>query len=266
VTALLLVALALAASVPPGLRGKELDRLPTRKREVALTFDAGAESFGAWRLVATLRRERVPATFFLTGRWARRNPKLARVIARHFAVGNHSDTHPHLTGTSSAEVAAEIGRADVAIRRIAGRDPRPLFRFPYGDSDARTIRIANRLGYVSIRWTVDTLAWMPGQTVPGAVRRVVAALRPGAIVLMHVGVRVDVRALPRIIRALRRRGYSFVTLGLTSSEKRGSSRIGSKSLSVRASSAKDSSASRASARWASASSRLPASDSQHARL
>jgi peptidoglycan/xylan/chitin deacetylase (PgdA/CDA1 family) len=205
------VALAVA-SVPPGLRGKEVDRLPTRKREVALTFDAGAGSAGARRLVATLRRQRVAATFFLTGRWARRNRALARVIGRSFTVGNHTDTHPHLTALSSARVAAEIRRAAAAIRRAAGRDPRPLFRFPYGDSDARTIAIANRLGYISIRWTVDTLAWTGSQTAAGAVRRVTSSVRPGAIVLMHVGETVDLRALPRIIRALRGGGYSFVTL------------------------------------------------------
>ncbi len=53
--------------------------------------------------------------------------------------------------------------------------------------------------------------------MPGAVARVVASLRPGAIVLMHVGAAqdgslVDTRALPAVIDAVRRRGYTFTTL------------------------------------------------------
>jgi peptidoglycan/xylan/chitin deacetylase (PgdA/CDA1 family) len=78
----------------------------------------------------------------------------------------------------------------------------------------------NSLGYGSIRWTVDTLGWegtRGGQSVATVSARVKAALRPGAIVLMHVGSApdgstLDANALPGIIAELRARGYSFVTL------------------------------------------------------
>ncbi|MDQ3876447.1 MAG: polysaccharide deacetylase family protein [Actinomycetota bacterium] len=211
---------AVAVAVGPPLHGRELDRVPTRKREVALTLDAGDNARGAWRVVTVLVRQHVPATFFLTGRWARENRQLARVIGARFDVGNHTYSHPYLTRLDSSAVANEIRRGAQAIRRFARRDPRPLFRFPYGDSDSRTIAIANGLGYVPIRWTVDTLGWMgaEGQTVAGAVGRVLAALRPGAIILMHVGAAgdgstIDTRALAKVISAVRRRGYSFTSLG-----------------------------------------------------
>ena len=105
------------------------------------------------------------------------------------------------------------------IQRATGRDTHPYFRFPYGTRDSRTLRIANRLGYVSVRWTVDTWGWMgrSSQSVPGAVRRVVAHLVPGEIVMMHLGSSrdrstIDAKALPGVIRAVRARGYRFVTL------------------------------------------------------
>ena len=76
-----------------------------------------------------------------------------------------------------------------------------------------------RLGYASVRWTVDTWGWMglAAQTVAGAQRRVLAHLVPGEIVLMHLGSSrdrstIDSRALPGVIRAVRARGYRFVTL------------------------------------------------------
>jgi peptidoglycan-N-acetylglucosamine deacetylase len=217
--AALAAVLGLAALVPPSLRGRELERLPTRAREVVLTIDAGDNAAGAASMLRTLRARRVPATFFLTGRFVERYPRLSRAIARDFAVGNHSHSHVPLTPRPSAAVTREIATAGARIRRVTGHDPRPFFRFPYGDRDRRTIAIANRLGYVSIRWSVDTWGWMGvrRQSAAGIVRKVVAGLEPGAIVLMHLGAArdgstLDARALPAVITAARRRGYSFTTL------------------------------------------------------
>jgi peptidoglycan/xylan/chitin deacetylase (PgdA/CDA1 family) len=81
------------------------------------------------------------------------------------------------------------------------------------------LRITRQLGYVSIRWTVDTWGWMGlhFQSVAGARRRVLSHLVPGEIVLMHLGSSrdhstIDSKALPEVIRAVRTRGYRFVTL------------------------------------------------------
>jgi peptidoglycan/xylan/chitin deacetylase (PgdA/CDA1 family) len=77
------------------------------------------------------------------------------------------------------------------------------------------------LGYVPVRWTVDTLGWKgtsEGITVESVVNRVLAAARPGLIVLMHLGSnptdhsRLDADALPAIITGLRADGYEFVTI------------------------------------------------------
>jgi len=77
----------------------------------------------------------------------------------------------------------------------------------------------HKLGYVSVRWTVDTWGWMGLrlQSVAGARRRVLNHLVPGEIVLMHLGSSrdgstIDSKALPGLIRAVRARGYRFVTL------------------------------------------------------
>ena len=206
-------------ALPPAIVAGELVRLQTRQHVVALTFDGGGNADGVESVLRTLRRQHVPATFFLTGQFVRAYPQIARAIGRRYLVANHTVDHPHLTGMSNAAVAEEIARANALIRRATGQDTHPLFRFPYGDRDARTLTICHGLGYASIRWTVDTWGWMgaPRQSVPGAVRRVVDSLVPGEIVLMHVGSSrdgstIDTKALPRVIRAVRARGYRFVTL------------------------------------------------------
>ena len=222
--ALRVVAVVVAAAVgagaaPAGGGIAELERLATSRKVVALTFDGGGNDAGAPGILRVLKRNAVPATFFLTGHFVRTYPRLARTIGKSFVVGNHTINHLHLTSLSSADVAHEIAGAATMIERATGRDTHPLFRFPYGDRDARTLAICHRLGYVSIRWTVDTLGWMgePSQTPAGAVRRVVGNLTPGEIVLMHVGsaangTTVDTLALPGVIRAVRARGYRFVAI------------------------------------------------------
>jgi peptidoglycan/xylan/chitin deacetylase (PgdA/CDA1 family) len=195
--------------------------LPTSRSVVALTFDAGANADGVASITGTLQAEGVPATFFLTGRWVQAYPDLARSLGARFDIGNHSRTHPHLTELTDAQVRHEVTGAATAIQAATGVDPRPLFRFPFGDTGARTIAVVNGSGFVGIRWSVDTLGWKGtsgGQSVTSVLDRVLAAATAGEIVLMHVGSNpddgstLDADALPRVIASLRERGYSFVTV------------------------------------------------------
>ncbi len=206
-------------SLPPAVVAGELVRLETKQHVVALTFDGGGNDAGAPGILSVLRRDHVPGTFFLTGHFVRTYPKLARAIGRAYPVGNHTVDHLPLPGLATSRVYYEIAAAAKIIEHVTGRDTHPFFRFPYGARDARTLAICHRLGYVSVRWTVDTLGWMgtPLQTPMGATRRVLENLVPGEIVLMHLGSAangstVDTKALPGLIRAVRERGYRFVTL------------------------------------------------------
>jgi peptidoglycan/xylan/chitin deacetylase (PgdA/CDA1 family) len=186
---------------------------------VALTFDGGGNDAGAPSVLATLRRSGVPATFFLTGHFVRLYPQVARSIGREFPLGDHTVDHSDLTRLADSQVAWEIEAARTEIRRVAGADPKPLFRFPYGARDSRTLSIVRRLGYLPVRWTVDSWGWMGRccQTSAGVVQRVISHLLPGEIVLMHLGAardggQLDSQALSRVIAAVRAHGYRFTTL------------------------------------------------------
>lgn len=203
------------------LIGRDWQRIPTSRHIVALTFDAGGNAAGVRSILDTLAARRVRASFFLTGTWVRAYPVRAQRIAGSHLIANHSMTHPAFTELSATQIRSQLSRAAAAIDDVCGRNPALLFRFPFGDRDARTISVVNAAGYVAVRWTVDTLGWKgtaAGITVASVVRRVLASLRPGEIVLMHVGANpddhsmLDAAALPRIISSLRARGYSFVTL------------------------------------------------------
>jgi peptidoglycan-N-acetylglucosamine deacetylase len=200
---------------PASLRGRDITVLPTTRNVVALTFDAGAKATGLSKILTVLADQRVPATFFVTGDWVTANPAgIFAIRAAGHRVGNHSMTHLSFPGLPDAAISDQVLNAQRTIQ-AAGLDPRPLFRFPFGDRNARTIATVNNLGYVTVRWTVDTLGWKgtsAGITVQQVSDRAVNALRPGEIVLMHVDSTLDADALPDVIARIRAVGYEFVTL------------------------------------------------------
>lgn len=211
---------ATAPPLPDNLTGTDWERIPTSRHIVALTFDAGANDSGVAKILDTLAREQVAATFFLTGSFVDQFPASTRAMAR-YRIGNHSMTHPYFTELSEAQIRSEINAATARIKAVSGADPAPWFRFPFGDRNSRAIDVVNSLGYVPVRWTVDTLGWKGtsgGQSVTTVRQRVLDTLSNGQIVLMHVGSNpddgstLDADALPGIIDQLRARGYSFVTL------------------------------------------------------
>lgn len=210
-----------APALPPSLAGAEWTRLPTSDKVVALTFDAGGNDAGVTPILSALAMAGVPGTFFMTGRWVEVYPARAKQISALYPVGNHTYDHPYLTKLSDAQVQDEIVHAQLVITSVTGRDPHPLFRFPYGNTDARTLADAHALGYGGIRWTVDTLGWEGrnnGQSAASVQQRVMANLKPGEIVLMHVGAAtdgstLDADALPATINAIQAAGYRLVLVG-----------------------------------------------------
>lgn len=202
--------------------GRDIERIPTRSKIVALTFDAGANADGLPSILSTLQATGATATFFMTGRWADTYPDHVRQVRSNgYRIGNRSDTHPTMTSLSDSAISAQLGTTRAKILAAGGMDPMPLFRFPFGDRNARTIAVVNREGYIAVRWTVDTLGWKGssgGMTKQRVVDRVLAAAQPGEIVLMHLGsnpddgTTLDAAALPTVIARLSAQGYRFVTL------------------------------------------------------
>lgn len=209
-------------TVPPRLRGQDVERLPVTEKVVALTFDGGGSAAGVTSILDTLAARAVPATFFLTGDFVTAFPARSRRIAREHLVGNHTMGHRDLTTLGDDAVARQVRRAERVIRETTGEDPRRFFRFPFGARTPHAVSELNELCYVPFRWTVDSLGWKGtkpgGMTVAAVVDRVVAARTPGAIVLMHVGANpddgttLDAAALPRVVDRLRGHGYRFVRL------------------------------------------------------
>ena len=190
-----------------------------RDRALYLTFDDGPNPYITERIVRTLERERVPATFFMVGRHVDRFPALARLVAeRGFGIGNHSYNHVKLALAGPARTAREVGSAHAAIVARTGTAPSG-FRAPHGYRNPYLRRAVAAYGYRVFGWTLGV--WDTAR--PGADvirRRVVEGVRPGAVLLLHDGDGYDpqgdrrqtAEALPGIIEDCQAMGYEFRAL------------------------------------------------------
>ncbi|MEU1850742.1 polysaccharide deacetylase family protein [Streptomyces sp. NPDC019990] len=203
-----------------------------RGQTVALTFDAdmtagqgaraaAGERFDHPRLVSTLRALKVPATVFMTGRWAEEYPDQARSIGRDplFEVANHSYSHyayardcyglPTVPGKL---MRSDVERAYAAFRKAGVRDPMPYFRFPGGCYDRRALRALTPTGVTAVQWdVVGGDAFEPDADV--VARQVLDGVRPGSVVVLHCtrsAAPATERAVRLIVPELRRRGFRLV--------------------------------------------------------
>jgi peptidoglycan-N-acetylglucosamine deacetylase len=190
-------------------------------RVVALTFDDGPTRGVTDRVLDVLERERVPATFFVVGSSARREPALLRrMLAGGDEIENHSDTHPHLNALLPPALDEQIARTDDAVFAATGRHTAYL-RPPFGARNAAVIEAARARGMRVVLWSAMLDETSPHAAADALVRRLLEHPGDGAIVVLHdgdqgrasAGGRAYEAALtPRVIAELRARGYRFATL------------------------------------------------------
>ncbi|MFC8267647.1 polysaccharide deacetylase family protein [Streptomyces cinereoruber] len=202
------------------------------EKVVALTFDADmtadqgpraarGERFDNPELIATLRRLKVDATVFMTGRWAEEYPDQARSIGGDplFEIANHSYSHYAfaspcygLPTVAGPDMAADVRRAFDAFRDAGAVNVVPYFRFPGGCYDDAALRSLGPAGVTAVQWDVvggDAFA----KDADAVAEQVLGGVRPGSLVVLHCtrsAAPATERAIRRIVPELRARGYRFV--------------------------------------------------------
>ncbi|MCG7380490.1 polysaccharide deacetylase family protein [Paenibacillus sp. ACRSA] len=191
-----------------------LSRISTNQKRVALTFDIANGHEVPLRMLPLLQKLGVKkATFFITGIWAEEHPKIAKRIRREgYEIGSHGYRHQDYRAHNNTWIKNEVKLAQNAIVRATGVWP-CLFRTPGGDMDHRVIKKLQLLNQTIVHWDVDSLDWKLTR-ISTIVNRVVPHTRPGSIVLLHANDpwHQSLKAVPIIVRRLRRKGYRFATV------------------------------------------------------
>jgi cellulose synthase/poly-beta-1,6-N-acetylglucosamine synthase-like glycosyltransferase/peptidoglycan/xylan/chitin deacetylase (PgdA/CDA1 family) len=199
--------------------GRLSSRARRPRREIALTFDDGPDPVWTPRIAATLRRLRVPATFFVVGSQVAHHPDVVRRLhAQGFELGNHTFTHADLASIPAWERTMQIRLTENALAGSVGLRPR-LIRPPYSSVPAavtprQRTAIADlaRRGYVIALSDLDGEDWRRSGSAAIAL-----AINPrgasGGIVLLHDGGgdrAQTIAALEHVVPRLRARGFRFV--------------------------------------------------------
>ena len=212
--------------------------------KIALTFDDGPSPLYTADILDYLKSEGVRATFFIVGSQARANPELLlREEREGHEIGNHTDTHPRLSGkqfsvcdrcggvithdgsicpASSTGVGGcvctalirEIEACADTVYELSERQT-TLFRPPEGYCTEEISAVASAMDYRIILWNIDTRDWDKA-TADEIASHVLGNVQSGDIILFHDSVsRRDpqtLTAIKTIIPALKERGFQFVTV------------------------------------------------------
>jgi peptidoglycan/xylan/chitin deacetylase (PgdA/CDA1 family) len=202
----------------PSRPSHPIARGETSERQVALTFDACATRKGSYgfdrEVFEILKREQVPATIFVSGRWVDTHSEAMAELTGDPLIefGDHSYDHPHMTHLSVARMGEEIDQTEAALSRYGRRSV--AFRPPFGDWNRRVLEIVGGRRLPTVTWDVVSGDPSARTTTAGMIRAVVGQARPGSIVVFHINGRgwKTHEALPAILTGLRERGFRFVPI------------------------------------------------------
>ncbi|UKY51351.1 polysaccharide deacetylase family protein [Streptomyces inhibens] len=178
---------------------------------VALTFDAGP-SENTNRLLDILKKEKAHATFFMLGKnhIEKRPAEVRRIDAEGHELANHTWSHQILTEIKPEEAKRELSRVQDAVRKITGKTP-TLMRPPQGRTDGEVSQISKDLGLAQVLWSVTAKDYETNDSAL-ITKRVLEQTQRDGIILLHDIYKGTVPAVPGILKELKKRGYTVVTV------------------------------------------------------
>jgi cellulose synthase/poly-beta-1,6-N-acetylglucosamine synthase-like glycosyltransferase/spore germination protein YaaH/peptidoglycan/xylan/chitin deacetylase (PgdA/CDA1 family) len=205
-------------------------RYGASKNRLAMTFDDGPDPEWTPKILDVLKREHVPATFFLIGIQVEKFSSLTqRVYREGHEIGNHTFTHPDISSIGTGYMKVELNLTErlfasrLGMRTMLFRPPYSVDAEPDTEDEVRPLELTQSMGYITIGNKIDPKDWsdepaLSPQQIAAAVLDHLPPCQPndqkcGNIVLLHDGGgnrERTVLALPLIIDGARARGFQFV--------------------------------------------------------
>jgi peptidoglycan/xylan/chitin deacetylase (PgdA/CDA1 family) len=185
-------------------------------KKVAITFDDGPDYYYTVKILDILKRENVPATFFVVGKNAKKYPEvLKRMYREGHLIGNHSWNHSDFSKLTLDQVKEEISQTEQLFQEHLHITP-TFVRPPFGAMNDQLRDYIEQSPYTVIHWSIDTKDWTekPAQEIMKVVQK---ELNAGDILLFHSAgggqsLQGTVDVLPQVIEYIRQQGLEPVTV------------------------------------------------------
>jgi len=178
------------------------------ERRVAFTFEVLWKEGYITPVLKELDKQKVNATFFLTGSWLKENPDKARdILLKGNEIGNHTYSHRSLLMVSEKEIHEEISSFNQLSREVLEYTPL-LFRPPYGEYNNLLLEKSAQQGHITVLWSLDGGDYY-AEDSQEIIDNVVPHLYDGAIINFKLSSPHLPQALPKLVEKIKEAGYSI---------------------------------------------------------
>ena len=188
----------------------------TDEKIIYLTFDAGYENGNMPAILDALHKHQVHATFFVVGTLIKEKPEMIREIANAgHTVGNHTMTHPDMSGISTKEAfQKQLEDVEALYKEATGNEMTKFYRPPQGIYSTENLKMAKDLGYHTFFWSLAYVDWYQDNqpAKEEAFQKLLGRIHPGAIVLLHSTSSTNAEILDELLTKWEEMGYTFGTL------------------------------------------------------
>lgn len=163
----------------------QLPRTLPAQHGVALTFDDGPHPEGTPQILELLAAHNARATFFVVGEQVAKRPELAqRITAEGHLIALHAHRHRLQLRLTAKELQDDYERGLAAIQDATNQTP-TLHRPPFGIYSETGLKAAKDHALQPLLWSAWGKDWRKFTTPQRIANRVIADLRPGAVILLH---------------------------------------------------------------------------------
>ncbi|MBQ3038755.1 MAG: polysaccharide deacetylase family protein [Clostridia bacterium] len=186
-----------------------------KPKRLYLTFDEGYENGYTAKILDVLKEKNVPAAFFVTGPYAKKETGLIqRMIDEGHIVGNHTVNHPNLPKMAVSEnIIEELTELNKIVKELYSYDMKYM-RPPEGEFSQKVLAISRDLGFRTVFWSFAYPDWNVNNQKGShyAFSEITPYLHDGAVLLLHAVSKDNTEALGDVIDYARAQGYEFGTL------------------------------------------------------
>ena len=184
------------------------------EKAIYLTFDEGYEAGYTEKILNTLKKNEVKATFFITSHYLNTTSNLVeRMINEGHTVGNHTVNHKSMPSISNEEIEKEIMKLHQAVMEKFNYEMKYM-RPPKGEFNERTLKKTSELGYKTVMWSFAYFDWDEKKqpSLEESKKMITNNFHCGEIMLLHPNSKTNSEVLDTIIKEAKEQGYEFKLL------------------------------------------------------